>query len=617
MCGIAGIIDFSGVDSTPLAAMLGALEHRGPDDAGSFTDASACLGHRRLAIVDLSPAGRQPLANETGRLQLVVNGEIYAFRELRARLEKRGHKFRSHSDSEVILHLYEEHGPACLEHIHGMFALALWDSGRRRLFLARDRMGKKPLYYTLIHGKLLFASELKALRAHPDVRPEIDPEALCAYLLLGYVPDQYSIFKNIRKLPPGGFAEFAPGCGLRTRRYYRPEITPARVRSIRRDDAVAETLVRLRRAVQKRIDAADVEVGILLSGGIDSTLIAALAAESGGRVKTFTMGFESKAFDESEPARRVAEALGTEHYNERFGPRQLLDAIPAVFAAFDEPFADASALPAFLLAKMAVSQVKTVLGGDGGDELFGGYPTLRAQRWARVLAPIPGAAALMRAAARGLPLREGYYPMAYVLPRFAAGLNLPPAARQLAWTAYVPPRRIPQILPGCTPEIPRLVQAAIAGIPSRPVEVASRLLDQRLYLPDDILVKTDRASMANSLEVRAPLLDAELVEFANGLPLPLARNKRLLRQALAQTPAAFAARRPKHGFAVPVARWLRHELRDWAEAALERLPEFGIDARAVRRIYDAHRARRGDYWRELWALLALGQWARVHGAGRS
>jgi len=609
MCGIAGIIDFRGVDPEPLERMALAQRHRGPDDAGVWHAGPAALAHRRLAIIDLTEAGRQPLCNEDGSIVLVMNGEIYDYRELRTDLERRGHRFQSSTDAEVLVHLYEEYGPDLVRYVTGMFAFAIWDGRRRRLFMARDHMGKKPLYYMLRGPLLAFASELKGLIEHPLVDRRVDRAALESYLLLGYVPGSASIFEAVRRLPPGCCACFEEN-GLRIDRYFLPEIEGGASRRAHPHERELEQELqeRLTNAVRKRLLAADVEVGVLLSGGVDSSLIAALAAGEGRRIRTFCMGFADDAFDESEEAARVAQALGAEHHAMRFDPKTLLELIPELSRTFDEPFADASALPTLLLARCVSREVKCVLGGDGSDELFGGYPTLRAQRWAKHVPRFPGVGGLLRTASRFLPRHSGYYPPGYVLERFARGLHLPPPDRQALWTAYVGPQDLPGLFPGA-PAWPAYVTEILEPLRDRPADIASRLMDQRLYLPDDILVKTDRASMAASLEVRAPFLDAGVVEFANRLPTSILAGKRLLRRVLRKTPASFAAHRRKHGFAVPMAEWLRGPLRDWADSVLQDAPRAGLDERTVRRMWTEHLQYRSNRWREIWCVLTLCEWA--------
>lgn len=587
MCGIAGIVSFRKFNSDVINDMTSALSHRGPDDSGFHLDNEVALGHRRLSIIDLSPDGHQPMTNEDGTLWLVFNGEIYDYAALRDRLERNGHTLRSRTDSETLLHLYEEKSERLVDEIAGMFAFAIWDSARRRLLLARDRMGKKPLYYALLPDGIAFASELKALLRHPQITREIDREALEAYLVLGYVPGELSIFRGVRKLLPGSTAVFDES-GFRSERYYVPRVEPGAWKADVREYE-ADLLKKLRVAVERRL-VADVEVGIFLSGGIDSSLIAALAAERHPRIRTFSIGFSEAAFDESAHAARVAKTLGTEHIARSLDPAALIDATEHIAANFDEPFADASAAPTLLLSKITSDHVKVALGGDGADELFGGYPTLRAQRWADRLQFL-GARDLSR-----LPDGSGYYPFGYVAKRFAGALGRDPAKRQVAWTSYLSPEEIGW------PALPEITGDS---------EVISRTLDQRLYLADDILVKTDRASMAHSLEVRAPFLDVDVVKCANTLPAELARGKVLLRRILRKTKVGFIAARPKKGFAVPISTWLRGELKDWARERIESARDLPIDQSRIMQMWEEHQSRRRDRWRELWAIAIYSEWEKT------
>jgi asparagine synthase (glutamine-hydrolysing) len=603
MCGIAGILSFTDPDFSPLAAMSDAIAHRGPDDAGSFTEAPIALAHRRLSILDLSPRGRQPIWNEAGTVAVVFNGEIYDHVSLRAALEARGHRFASATDTELLVHLYEDQGVAFVEHLDGMYAFALWDRTRQSLLLARDRWGKKPLHYAPIDGGCAFASEVKSLLRHPAVSRAVDPDARHEFLLLGYVPGEASIFESIRKVPAGGVVEI-DARGIFPRRGAVPTMKPAEA-PLEWNDFLDHVRSDLDRAVARRL-VADVEIGVFLSGGVDSSLVAHAAAARRPGLRTFSMGFDSRAFDESGAARRSAEILGTRHQEERMTAKDLIEAIPRVFATFDEPFADVSMIPTWCLARFAATHVKVVLGGDGGDELFGGYPTLRAQRWANVFALLPGATAIASAAASALPDGRGYYPAGYLVRRFASGMGRPPWQRQLAWTAYVPPAEIPEVL-GVTDAWPRRLRALAEHLGDQ-AEIVSHNLDLRLYLADDILVKTDRASMAHGLEARSPFLDLQLAGTALAAPLTYVREKRALRALLGRTPLGDRASVPKRGFTVPVAEWMRGELKPWVEERLGAVANAGVNPEPVRRWWKEHLSERRDRWRELWAILALVEW---------
>lgn len=608
MCGIAGILSFTEsdnfvIDAGVLDAMSNAIAHRGPDDSGVFVEAPVALAHRRLSILDLSPRGHQPLFNESGTRCVVFNGEIYDHAHLRRELESRGHVFSSDTDTETLIHLHEDLGGALTDRISGMYAFAIWDRERRSLLLARDRFGKKPLYYAPIPGGLAFASEMKGLLRHPAVSRDLDRESLHEFLLLGYVPGEATIFAGIRKVPPGGTVEVDAN-GIVVREGVTPVYAPASDR-LEWNSFLASVGGAFSNAVKRRL-VADVEVGVFLSGGVDSSLVAHSASSLHPGIRTFAMGFETSAFDESEAARESARVLGTRHHEERMSANDLLALMPRVFDTFDEPFADASMIPTWALARMAAEKVKVVLSGDGGDELFGGYPTLRAQRWADTIDLFPGSRAIAVSAARAVPDGHGYYAAGYLLRRFASGLNLPAWKRQFTWTAYVPPDELGALL-GIENAWPSRLKAAAAKIDAR-AEIASHNLDLRFYLPGDILVKTDRASMAHGLEVRCPFLDQDLAALALVAPPIYLREKRALRSLLARTPLHRRARAPKRGFAVPIAEWLRRPLKEWADARLETVHEIGLDPAIVRGWWSEHLSERRDRWRELWAVLALQEW---------
>ena len=480
MCGIAGIIDPTGRDLDPswIAAMTSRLAPRGPDGEGSWSAPGVALGHRRLAVIDLSDAAAQPLGNEDGSVQVVFNGEIYNFQELREELAGRGHVFRSRSDTEVLVHGYEEWGDDLLLRIDGMFAFAIWDASQRRLLAGRDRMGKKPFYFAQIarDGELpmfAFASELKALLVLPGFDRRIDSEALCRYLVHEYVPPPHSIFRGARKLAAGERLrlETLPDVALvpRIDRYWDLSF-PAEPRHMSDDEAAARLREILRESVRRRL-VADVPVGIFLSGGIDSSSVAALAAETAGpgNVHTFSVGFSEASFDESSYARRVAGYLGTQHREEHLDPRALLDILPTVGDFLDEPFADASVVPTYLLSRFTRRHVTVALGGDGGDELFAGYQTFVADAWGRVFfdhAPASLRAAIA-GAARWLPARSGYFSLDFKVNQFLQGGDVPGPRRHQRWLASFLPEQLPALL---APELAR----ALPGDPLAAVDARAQ-----------------------------------------------------------------------------------------------------------------------------------------------
>jgi asparagine synthase (glutamine-hydrolysing) len=613
MCGICGVARAEGrAEVEAVARMNGRLVHRGPDSDGAFQDGGVALAMRRLSIIDLE-GGDQPIANEDGTVTVVQNGEIYNYRELRRELEGRGHRFATASDTEVLVHLYEEHGDGFAERLRGMFALALWDARERRLLLARDRFGIKPLYYRLAGGRLSFASELKAMLEDPDLSREIDPRAVAAYLSFNSIPAPLTIFAEARKLPAGTLLAWRDG-RAEQRRYARP--APADAAAVRRRPEralAAELRETLRGSVRAHL-VADVPVGVLLSGGIDSAGIVALAAgQQAEPLRTFSVGFEESSFDELGRARLVAERYRTEHHEIVLRP-DAVELLPKLVEAFDEPFGDSSALPTYLVSELAAGEVKVALSGEGGDELFGGYYTYVADLLA---ARVGRLAALAAPLAELLPSSDAKVSFDYKAKRFARGAHLPPLERHHAWKEIFPRRRQAAMLGGRDPgwdplDLYRERYAETAG-----AEPLARLqdVDLGIYLVDDLLVKTDRASMAHSLELRVPFLDNEVAAMALGLATPLkvrgTAKKRLLRRALAPLLPREVLRGPKQGFSIPVAAWLRGPLQPFAREVLsaQALSRQGwLDPAAVTALLDRHCAGREDLSRQLWGLIAFTLW---------
>jgi asparagine synthase (glutamine-hydrolysing) len=613
MCGICGIASAAGsVDVEVLRGMNSRLTHRGPDSDGVFADGGVALAMRRLSIIDVE-GGDQPISNEDGSIAVVQNGEIYNYRELRGELERAGHRFRTSSDTEVLVHLYEERGEAFVERLRGMFALAIWDSRRGRLLLARDRFGIKPLYYRLDEGTLSFASELKALIRQPGFSRSIDPRAVAAYLAFNSIPAPLTIFAEARKLAPGTLALWRDG-ELIQRRYARPAPVPAdEVRRGPAGELAGELRETLRDSVRAHL-VADVPVGVLLSGGVDSAGIVALAAgEQADPVKTFSVGFEEASFDELDRARLIAGRYGTDHHEIVLRP-DAVELFPKLVEAFDEPFGDSSALPAYLVSELAAGEVKVALSGEGGDELFGGYYTYVAD----LLAPRVGRlAALAAPLAEMLPSSDAKVSLDYKAKRFARGAGLPPLERHHAWKEIFSRGSQAALLDGRDPgwdpvDLYRERYAETVG-----AEPLARLqdVDLGIYLVDDLLVKTDRSSMAHSLELRVPFLDNEVAAMALGLATPLKvrglAKKRLLRQALAPLLPREILRAPKQGFSIPVAAWLRGPLQGFARETLsaETLSRQGwLDPATVGGLLDRHCSGREDLSRQLWGLLGFTLW---------
>jgi asparagine synthase (glutamine-hydrolysing) len=590
--------------------MSAKLVHRGPDSDGLFAEGPAALAARRLAIIDLE-TGDQPIANEDGSVHVVQNGELYNYRELRRELERDGHRFRTHGDTEVLVHLYERDGLAFARRLRGMFAVALWDGTRRRLVLARDRYGIKPLYYRADGGGLEFASELRALP-----RGEIDLDALEAFLAFNSIPAPLTIFREARKLPPGHLLVWERG-EVRLERYARP--APAPLDELREDDEaelIEELRARLRDSVRAHL-VSDVPVGVLLSGGIDSSALTALAAQEAPEpVRTFSIGFEERSFDELSDARLVADRYGTRHRELVLRPDAAL-LLPALADAFDEPFADSSALPTYLVSQLAAEDVKVALSGEGGDELFGGYYTYVADLLALRAG---GLARLARPAVERLPTSTARASFDYKAKRFVRGAHLPPLERHHAWKEIFSADARAELTGrrnGFDPvDLYRERFADTQG-----AELLARLqdVDLGLYLVDDLLVKTDRASMAHSLEARVPFLDPAVTNLALALPtrhrVRGLRKKVLLRKAVAPLVPARIVRGKKRGFSIPAAAWLRGELEPFARETLdaETVRRQGFfRPEAVTTLIDRHVAGEEDLSRQLWGLLAFTLWHERH-----
>jgi asparagine synthase (glutamine-hydrolysing) len=615
--------------------MASAIRHRGPDDSGFWCDdqAGVALGQRRLAIIDLSPAGHQPMPSASGRFVVVFNGEIYNFRELRAELEAAGMapSWRGHSDTEVLLAAIEAWGDVgALERLNGMFALALWDRQTRTLLLARDRLGEKPLYFGRHGDTFLFGSELKALQAHPAFRADLDRNALTSFFRYSYVPTPHSIWHGVQKLRAGHYIKVTDqGCTLGPMTSYWDF---AQIARMGRADLEADEPNRvdeldrlLREAVRSRM-VADVPLGAFLSGGIDSsTVVALMQAQSTRPVRTFTIGFEEAEYDEMAHAEGVARHLGTDHTSLVLTPSDALDVVPKLPEMFDEPFADSSQIPTYLVSHMTRQHVTVALSGDGGDELFGGYNRyFLAQRFLKARSLVPSAmhaplAYLLRSAAAG---RMAELAMAAVPERYrfrAVGDRLPKIADvllsdrpELLYRKLVSHSDQPSdIVLGGT-ELPSIHGA---GLPFADFRDAMMYLDTLTYLPDDILTKVDRASMAVSLETRVPMLDHRVVEFAWRLPASSkfsgGQGKRILRDVLYRYVPQSLMERPKMGFGVPIDTWLTGPLRDWAESLLDpsRLKSEGVlDPRPIRTMWEEHVSGRRRWHYHLWDVLMFQAW---------
>lgn len=636
MCGIAGFFDANARVSADVAvervrAMSDALAHRGPDDSGAWVDQDAgiALGHRRLSIIDLSSLGHQPMHSADGRYVISYNGEVYNFAELRTELESLGHGFRGGSDTEVLLAACCEWGPErAVTRFAGMFAIALWDRTSRTLRLVRDRIGVKPLYWGRRGEALIFGSELKALMAHPAWRADIDIEAAAAFMRYSYVPGPATIFRDVHKLAPGTILTVTANADPHIAAYWRltDAVNAAASDQIEDEWEAADRLdTMLRQSVGARM-VADVPLGAFLSGGIDSSTVAALMqAQSTRKVRTFSIGFSEPGYDEAQHAKAVAAHLGTDHTELYVSARQAVDTVPNLPKWFDEPFADSSQIPTYLVSAMTREHVTVALSGDGGDELFAGYPRYHiVDRIWRRLGWVP--AGLRGAVGAGLgsvpePLLDRLVRLA---PRRMRPLNAGRKVHRLSELLSRPADdSLFMELSAIWPHEGELVPAATGAgrLQAEPglalPDVVSRMqyYDTLHYLPDDIMTKVDRCSMAVGLEAREPLLDHRLVEFAWRLPSRFKydgqQSKRLLRRVLHRYVPPTLVERPKMGFSIPLAAWLRHELRPWAESLLTRgrlLADGVFAADEVRRLWDEHQSRQANRENVLWNILMFQAW---------
>jgi asparagine synthase (glutamine-hydrolysing) len=641
MCGISGIWERHGCSLQDLkrraAAMTQTLSHRGPDDSGVWLSeqASIAFGQRRLAIIDLSPMGHQPMVSANGKYTITFNGEIYNFRELRAELERCGVRFRGHSDTEVIVEGFAQWGvKSTIARLNGMFAIAAWDAGERQLFLARDRMGEKPLYWAIFDGLVLFGSELKALRAHPGWKPSLSRGAIAAFLRHGYVPGPFTIYEDVYKLPPAGFVKIAIGGGPEVGAYWdlAGVVSQGQRNTLRADEEglVDELEALLYDAVSRRM-IADVPLGAFLSGGYDSSTVVALMQKASLRpVRTFTISFENPAFDEAKHAEAVARHLGTDHTTFPVSGADALDVVPKLAEMYDEPFADPSQIPTHIVSALTRKRVTVALSGDGGDELFSGYDRYQwTQKIWRPSAKMPLALRrLVSSSIRAVP-PSTYNSIARYVPYFRRVPRVGQKAHRLAQILSVPSidsvyyqlvashHQNPDSLVNGAQEVRTACWAQNLNVLlPEPVD-RMRYLDMCTYLPDDILTKVDRASMAVALEVRVPFLDHRLVEWIWKLPsiqnARAQRPKHLLRRVLARHVPDRLVERPKMGFGVPLADWLRGPLRDWAEDLMnEACLSAGdiFDVEAVRTLWTEFLNGDNGRYFLIWNILMFQAWHR-------
>ncbi len=627
MCGIAG---FWGMGDPTLAQrMASILYHRGPDHQGVWHHNDLHLAFARLSILDLDPRSHQPFRTLDARYALVFNGEIYNFPELKAQLQKEGYTFRTTSDTEVLLYACIAWGKAALPRLRGMFAFAFYDGEKNELLLARDRMGKKPLYYISLPGFFAFASEPKALWIHPAVPKVLSPPALAAYLILDYIPTPYALTEGLQKLEGGHYLLIRNKTLVEgPKPYWQPPFD--KPLSISFEEALGQLDALLSEATKIRL-VADVPVGVFLSGGIDSSTVAYYAQRhSATPIKTFSIAFVEKSYDESTYARKVAEFLGTDHYEETLTPQRTLELLDEVFARLDEPFADASILPTYFLSQITRKRVVVALGGDGGDELMAGYPTFIADRyqWLLSWAPRPLVTSLMAAAERLLPPSDANIAFDFKVRQFLKGFTGPAVERHTRWLASFLPAALPHLLrkelwhaiaPLFEEEPLFFLRSVLKEIPnSAPLFSQVLLIYYKTYLQEDILFKVDRASMYNSLEVRAPFLDREVVDFLTTLPRAYKQRgdqtKYILKKLMEGRLPDEILYRPKKGFGIPLPKWIRHDLRrEMADRLLSPDPLFNPEY--VKRLWEKHLSRQQNNRKLLWNLYVLKRVLSTWGIG--
>ncbi len=621
MCGIAGKFNLrsnTSVRPETIARMCAVIRHRGPDDEGIYVDGCFGMGMRRLSIIDLA-TGRQPIRNEDGSVWTVCNGEIYNFLELRTLLQGKGHQFYTNTDTEVIVHLYEEYGEDFVNYLTGMFAIALWDKDKKKLVLARDRLGIKPLYYRVDSDRVLFGSEIKAI-LQDDVEREIDLQALHDYLSFNYIPGPRTIFRHISKLPPGHRMTCSDGSVAITPYWEIPYPALSGEEPKRSEESYCAELQDLLQDVVKQHLISDVPLGVFLSGGVDSSALVALMSEvSSQPVKTFSIGFEEQSYNELDYARMVAQKFNTDHHELVVKPN-VTDLLPELVRYFDEPFADSSAIPMYYVAKLAREHVTVALSGEGADEIFAGYETYAAYKLAKIYQRLPPvlASTLIPALIRQLPVSRQKVSFDYKAKRFVQGALRSPAeghywwkvifseeAKRALYTSGIDGLEDPQTL----------YQHTYEQCAANDVLTKLQHIDAKIYLPDDILVKADRMSMATSLEARVPFLDHRVVEFAASLPVQLKmrgfKKKYILKRTMADHLPPAILKSKKRGFNVPIPVWLCGELRDLVHDVLHprRLRDTGFfNPTVVSQCIRDHEAGRADYSRNIWGLMIFMLW---------
>ena len=625
MCGITGWANVDSQvpkkfgDEEQLRSMCEKIVHRGPDSEGIWIGNGVALGMRRLAIIDLK-FGDQPVWNREKTVVAIMNGEIYNFREIRKNLEQKGYKFHTESDTEILPNLYEEYGESFVNHLNGMFAIAIWDAKKEKLLLARDRFGQKPLYYGVFDNKLFFASEIKALLAHEEIQREIDPEALNQYLSYDYVPAPLSIYKGIKKLPAAHTLIWSKG-EINISEYWKLSF-----KKIEKQPSIKEAAQQLRDIISDSVNmrlVSDVPLGVLLSGGIDSSTIAAFAQRhTSKKIKTFSIGFDEDSFDESKYAREVANHLGTEHFEEKLSVKTAQNLISEIGKWLDEPLADASLIPTYLLSKFVRKNVTVALGGDGGDEIFAGYPMYFGHKVSNIYKTIPKfiRAGIIEPIVNKLPTKTDNLSFDYKVKRFVSSANYDQIAQHHSWFGSFTKDGKSKLF---SEEFKRATNADVyenarkllgANDAENYIE-QMQFLDMKYYLAEDILTKVDRASMAVSLEVRAPFLDHRIAEYAASLPANYKLNgnvtKYVLKKAVRDLLPKSIIKRPKKGFGVPIAKWLKGSLNPLMHETLsaERLKKQNLfNEKYVRSLINEHELGSVNNYKQLWTLIVFQLW---------
>jgi asparagine synthase (glutamine-hydrolysing) len=598
--------------------MIDTLMHRGPDDRGLFFENEIALAHARLSILDLSPAGHQPMFSYDKKTVTIFNGEIYNFLEIREDLKLRGHKFKSDSDTEVILVAYEEFGENCFEKFEGMFAIAIYDFAQKKLLLARDRMGEKPLYWTLAGKTLIFGSEMAALTKHPLFKKEIDLFSLSKYFSFDYIPTPHTIYKNVHKLEPGTFLSFQNG-EIKKKTFWKMKFGGGEENF----ENALQKLDQKLNSVTKKTLVSDVPLGVFLSGGLDSSTVAYYASKnSDSKINTYSIGFEEKSFDESKYALQVANFLGTKHHMKIVKQSDIVELVQDLGKLLDEPMADPSIIPTFILSKFAHEQVTVALGGDGGDELFAGYPTFQAEMFADLYLKIPAKLrGIIEKLINKLPVSEKNFSLEFKLKKFIAGVKHDKKHRHQNWLGNFDREEKSQLFRS---EIWNQIkdkndfEDIDNFIDENKIEDPRQLtlaLYMKTYLMDQVLVKVDRASMKTSLETRAPFLNHELVDYVNALPYGFKfkrmTGKYILKKLMVKKLPSAVVNRKKKGFGIPLAKWLREDLRELCENVLsqkniENAALFNYDF--VEKLKEQHLSKKKDNRRKLWSLIVFQLW---------